>query len=420
MRGRDLIADRALRATGAPWNELLERMNAMRVRDADWRRGRMALHVYHADDDVLQVAQQAYVLFSQENALAPAAFPSIQRMEREVVTASLGLLGGGTDAAGSFTSGGTESIILAMKSARTWSRSARRVSEPNVILPDSAHPAYDKAAELLGLQTKRISIGLDYRADLAAVEASIDDNTMAIVASAPSLPFGTIDAVERMGQMALSAGLWLHVDACLGGYLAPFVRMLGYDVPAMDLSVPGVRSLSADLHKYGYGLKGSSVILYSDTADWERQRFELSAWPKGHYQTSTLAGTRSGGTIAAAWAVMNYLGRNGYMHFADIVMKTRRRLEAELVSIDGFHLFGDQRLGVIAFGHKYLDIFAIADQMETRGWYVSRIANPPGMQKTITPVHAPALDAYVADLREACIQTRARAVKRAHHVVMTY
>jgi glutamate/tyrosine decarboxylase-like PLP-dependent enzyme len=392
-------------------------MDAVREGDADWRNGRTSLHVYWAGDDVQEVALRAYGMFMNGNPLAPGAFPSLRWFEDELIAASLPLWGAPAGAAAAVTSGGTESILLAMQAIRGWARQRRPTPDhPTVLLPSSAHPAYDKAADLLDLRVKRIPVAADYRLDPAAARAALDGDVVALVGSAPCLPFGTIDPIAELGELALEADLWLHVDACLGGYLAPFVRRLGHPVPSFDFSTPGVRSLSADLHKYGYAPKGVSMIAYRDAVDLARQGFRFSDWPKGRYETLTVAGTRSGGAIAAAWAVMNYLGEAGYMERAAQVFRARAELEAGLARLGGFEFFGRQPLGVSAFGRPGADMLAVSHRLSQYGWYVSRIARPPGLHMTITPAHTLSMAAYVEDLGRALLDAGHSGVARAREV----
>lgn len=403
------------------WPEIAREMAGMRAKDADWRRGRTSLHVYYATEEILQAAKDAYCMFMSENALAPAAFPSLRRMEEDVVGITLSLLRGGPEAAGSFTSGGTESIILAVAAARArFSERHPQVARPHLLLPASAHPAYYKAAKMLQLDTVAVPLEADFRASPSALEGLVNEETMMIVASAPSLPFGVIDPVADIAKIAREHDVWLHVDACLGGYLAPFVAKLGYPVSAFDFSISGVRSISADLHKYGYAAKGASTVLYADAEDLERQSFSFDAWPKGEYRTRTLYGTRSGGAVAASWAVMHLLGEEGYLELARRVMRTRERLEVGLAELRGFGLVGRPELGVIAFGAREANIFAIADQMETEGWYVSRVADPPAMQKTLTPAHEAVIDDYLHDLGRAARKVRDEGLFPRSMQVVTY
>lgn len=391
----------SLMAAGMEQDALFDRLAEMRAADNDWRGGRSALHVYWAGDDVQQVAARAYAMFMNGNALAPRAFPSLKRMEEQLISMSLPLWNAPFTADAALTSGGTESIILAMQAIRHWSRERRpSLARPVVLAASSAHPAYEKAAALLDMEVRRLPLDRDYRLDLQAVADALsgEADVVALVASAPCLPFGTIDPIAELGALALEHDLWLHVDACLGGYLAPFVRQLGHPVPPWDFGVPGVRSLSADLHKYGYAPKGISLIAYRDADDLARNRFSFDAWPKGAYETAGLAGTRSGGTIAAAWAVMTYLGADGYCERAAQVMRIRKRLEEGFELLGNLTILGPQPLGIIAFATPGRASIVHDDELASLGWYTSRIAQPAGLHMTITPVHGQAVDQLLADL----------------------
>lgn len=395
---------KTLPARGLPWSELQEALSALRSDDADWRHGRGSLHVYYAGEDVLDVARRAYSMFISENALAPTMFPSLRRMQDDLVQISLSLLGGGRDACGTVTSGGSESVMLAVRSAYRAFRARRpQVRRPHLLLPASAHPAYDQAAEVMGLEVIRVAIDGDYRASVDALAQCIEHETMMIVASAPSLPFGTIDPVEELARIALERDVWLHVDACIGGFLAPHVARFMPGVPRFDLGVAGVRSLSADLHKFGYAANGASVVLYADAEDQAHQFFEYSDWPKGLYRTETLSGTLPGGAVAAAWAVMHYLGETGYRALAQRVMHLRDRYIEGIERISGLHVLGSPHLSVIAFGSDEYDIHAVGDAMQARGWHISRLSTPAALHMTVTPGHDQGVDEYLQDL-EASVQ----------------
>jgi sphinganine-1-phosphate aldolase len=390
----------ALPERGRSWPQLRDEMQTLRGRDVDWRAGRASVYVFHSGDDALQVAHDAYGAFISENALGPGAFPSLKRMESDVVDIGLELQNAPEGAAGSMTSGGTESILLAMKTCRDWSRLNRPVRGiPRVVVPRTAHPAFDKAAHYLGMEIVRVPVtNAQFTADSAAMAAAIDENTVMLVGSAPCFPFGVTDPIGELGQVALTHNVWLHVDACVGGYVAPFVRMLGEPVPDYDFRVPGVMSLSADLHKYGYAAKGASTVFYRDKALKEFQGFHFDDWPCGHMYTPTLAGTRPGGAIAAAWAVMNYLGVEGYCERARAIVDTRRRV-ADGVRAMGLSVFGDPRLSLITFGGGDLDILAVGDALFRAGWVSSRTNAPPGIHLMISPAHAQSIGEYLGVLR---------------------
>ena len=336
---------------GRPWSELSREMTDLKRDDLDWRGGRHAAFVWHADEAVETVAREAYALFMTENGLGLRVFPSLRRMETDVVAMVAGLLGGDAAVTGSMTSGGTESIFLAAHAAREWARRQRPdVTAPEIVAAFSAHPAIDKAAHYLGMRVVRVPTGGDFRADVSAMAAAVTPRTVMCYASAPTYSLGVVDPIAVLGALAESRGLWLHVDACVGGVLGPFVRELGYPVPPFGLHLPGVASLSADLHKSGYAAKGASVILYRDAAREACGRYEFSDWPTGLYAVPTFAGTRPGGAIAAAWAVMNFLGAEGYRRIAATVMQARERLVAGLARIDGLHVWGEPDLWAVAYG----------------------------------------------------------------------
>lgn len=385
-------------------------MSAMKRDDLDWRRGRHAAYVWHASDDVEHVAQQAYTLFMTENGLGQRAFPSLRRMEADVVAMIRDLLHGDAQVAGQMTSGGTESIFVAAHAAREWARRHRPdVTTPEIVASWSAHPAIDKAAHYLGMRVIRVPWRADFRADVAAMAAAITSSTVMLYGSAPAYSLGLIDPISALGALALERDLWLHVDACVGGVLAPFVRAIGFPVPPFDFSVPGVASISADLHKSGYTAKGASVLLFRDAERQSCSRYSFEDWPTGLYSTLTLAGTRPGGAIAAAWAVMNFLGADGYRGIAQVVMDTRQRLADGLARTGhGLHVWSDPELWAVAYGSDDCDMLAVADALTARGWWPGRVREPRGIHLMITPVHAPVIDEYVDDLAAAVRDVRAR------------
>ena len=383
---------------GRSWGELEAQMLDWRGGDVNWQQGRAAVYVFHPGDDVMQVTHDAYGLFIAENGLGPAAFPSLKRMEREVVEIALGLQRAPDGAAGSMTSGGSESIFMAVKACRDWSRSNRPVEGvPQIVVPYSAHPAFDKAAHLLGLEVARVPLGPDFEADTDAMAGSVSARTIMIVGSAPCFPYGLIDPIADLSALALERNLWLHVDACVGGYLNPFVVALGEDLPAWDFHLPGVSSMSLDLHKYGYAAKGASTVLYRSRELRDAQVFHFDDWPCGHMYTPTLAGTRPGGAIAAAWAVLHYLGHEGYVGRARQILAAQRRLRAGLDAL-GLGVFGNPMLSIVAFGAgpgEGLDMLAVGEGLYRDGWFSSRVRAPDGIQVMLSPEHHRWMDAYL-------------------------
>ena len=392
-----------LPAEGRPWSDLKDQMTQRRQGDVKWRDGRTAVYVFNAGEDVETVQKEAYQMFMSENGLGPLAFPSLAAMEQEVISMAAQLLHGGNAAKGAITSGGTDSITMAMKTARDCARVKDKLSgAPNIVLAQSAHLAFDKAAHLMDIEVRRIPIKTDgsYEADVAAMEAACDDGTLMIVGSAPNFPFGVIDPIEALGAVAERKDLWLHVDACVGGYFAPFARMNGAAVPAFDFDVPGVRSMSADLHKYGYAAKGASTVLFRDEELYNFMPFDMSNWSGAPMQTPTLAGTRPGGAIAAAWAVMNYLGVEGYRRLQGAVCATRERAVEGLERM-GFKILGRPMLGLVAFEHPDHNAFDLYTEMYQRGWFTSANFDPPSLHLMLSPKHAEVIDEYLVDMEQS-------------------
>jgi sphinganine-1-phosphate aldolase len=403
--------------TGLPPPALFELMEEARSRDVDWRRGRVALYVHYAGEDVLAVAKEAYQRFFSENGLGLKAFPSLQKFEDDIIAWTGDLLSAGPMASGVVTSGGTESIFLALKTARDWARAEHPgIREPEVVAPVSAHPAFDKAAHYLCMKVRRVPLRNDFRADVRAMAAAVSSDTILIVGSAPSFPHGVFDPIPELAAVARERNLWMHVDACVGGFLAPFVRRLGYPIPPFDFAVEGVRSMSADLHKYGFAAKGASVMLLADQALRRHLVFEFDNWPRGKYAVATFAGSRPGGAIAAAWAVMRYLGIEGYTRLARKIMEARERLEKGIAAIEGLYVVGTPELSVMGVGARGLDIFAVAEQMTKKGWFISTMSEPPGIHLgMLTLAHAQHVEEYLDDLAAATAVVRdGNLVARSH------
>jgi len=283
---------------GIPADDVLSAMLELREHDARWQDGKTWSLVYHAGDELIEFVKEAYTMFFSENGLNPTAFPSLKKFEAEVVAMTASLLGGGKETVGNMTSGGTESILMAVKTAREWARAKNSANiAPEMVLPETAHPAFEKAAHYFSVKPVRVPVGANFRADVAAAKAAITPNTVLMVGSAPSYPQGVVDPIPELAQIAQEKGLLFHVDACVGGFMLPFVRKLGYAVPDFDFRVPGVTSMSADLHKYAYTAKGASVILYKKKTLRRHQYFVYTDWSGGIYASPIMTGTRPGGAI---------------------------------------------------------------------------------------------------------------------------
>ncbi len=385
---------------GITHDELIAQMRDALSRDADWRGGKTWSLVYFAGDDVEDVLKDAYTLAFFTNGLGPAAFKSLKKFEVEVVAMTADLLGD-PGACGNMTSGGTESILMAVKTARDWARAEKGITEPEMAIPITAHPAFDKSAQYLGVKVVHTPLKTDLRADVEAMAGAITKNTILLVGSAPCYPFGTIDPVPQIAALAQERAIACHVDACLGGFLLPFVRRLGYDVPPWDFSVPGVISISADLHKYGFSARGASTVMYRDRQYRRHQFFVHSDWPGGLYGSPTMTGSRPGGAIAAAWAVLNYLGEDGYTRLARVIMGTARVLMEGINAIPGLKVLGEPDMSVFAFTSDSVDIYAVADGLEAMGWNPDRQQLPPSLHCMVTPAHVDIVRPFLADLQKA-------------------
>lgn len=397
---------------GTNWSELKSRLRTIKQNDYAWREGRVPLFVYHYTEELLRISQEAYTEFFNENGLGRgSAFPSVAKLETEVLEMGTELLGGGPQAGGTFTSGGTESIFLALKTARDWARTEKGIDRAKVVVPVSGHAAVDKAAGYLGMDVVRTPVRSDFRADIGLLQAAVDDRTCMVYASAPGYPHGVFDPIQEIAALAKERGLWFHVDACVGGFLAPFAREIGYPIPAFDLSVPGVCSLSADLHKYGFVAKGASLLLFSNCEHRKYQRFEFNNWPRGIYATDTFQGSRAAGPIASAWAVMNTLGHAGYRDIARVIMNAKERLAAGIEQISGLQVIGPSDLCILLYDSidPNVDIYTVGDRMDEKGWFVGKSITPKAIHIGLNPVVATALDDYLADLA-VCVE-RVRSTK---------
>jgi len=409
-------------AAGRPAADVLRDLAALKSGDADWRGGRVPLYVFKASDEVDALGKSAFDAFFSENALgAKRAFTSLKRMEDEVVEMGLDLFGAPEGAVGCMTTGGTESVVLAVQTCRDWNRARR--GEPahrgNIVLPETAHPAFDKAARLMDLEIRRVPIRADLRADPPAMAAAVDADTIMMVGSAPCFPFGVVDPIAELAEAAQARGVWLHVDACVGGYLAPFAKRIGRPVPDFDFTIPGVLSLSADLHKFGFCPKPASTLFFRSEAIGRHLGFDLDVWPSGRFKTNTVVGTRPGGGVAAAWATLRHLGSDGYEGIAEKLMAMVDRYRAGITAIDGLAVHGDPHLSIVAFGASRFDIFEVAEAMATDGWVPGLTQRPRGIHRMMSLLHADSLPAYLADLRSA-VDTARRSTAPATSLTATY
>lgn len=387
---------------GTPREAITARMQEYRDKDARSQDQRLFSLVYFTRPDILDVAKEAYNAFFSENALNPMAFPSLRRMETEVVGMTLAMLNAPEGAAGTMSSGGSESLLLAVKTARDWARANRpHVTKPEMILPVTAHPALLKAAHTVGIEPILAPTTPAFTVDIELVKKAINDNTILLVGSAPQYAHGVVDPIADLGRLAEERGILCHVDACIGGFVLPWVEKLGYPVQPWDFRVKGVTSISADIHKYGYAAKGASTVLYRTRALRKHQFFAHGDWPGGLFASPSILGTRPGGAIAAAWAVMNYLGEEGYLELSRRAMAATRGIMDAVRETPGLHIVGEPVASIIAIGgDESLDLYVLAEKMEEKGWRLDKQQSPPCLHLTVSPAHDQIVDDLAADLRE--------------------
>jgi len=410
----DPAADRPLPFTalpdhGLPAADVLAQLAAKKSGDRDWRGGRVYSLVYSAGDEVHELLEQALVLYAAENGLNVLAFPSIGYLQHDLVRITASLLGAEDPRAGGrvegyVTSGGTESLLQAVKTARDVARAERGIGRPQVVAATSAHAAFTKAADYFDVELVRVPVGPDFVADVDAMADALTERTILLVGSAPTYPQGVVDPIADLGALALERGLLLHVDACMGGFLLPFLERLDrFDQP-FDFRVPGVTSMSADLHKYGYAAKGVSVVLYRTPELARHQVFATTDWLGGFYASSAVAGTRPAGPIAAAWAAIMHLGLDGYLALTETAHDAARRLRSGIESVPGLEVRGDPPATVLAFGAvdpRRLDIFAVGHELAAAGWYLDRQNGPDSLHATVHAGCAGTVDELAADLGRA-------------------
>jgi sphinganine-1-phosphate aldolase len=397
---------------GLSKEDILASMQHAREHDVRWQQGRVFGLVYHLSDEIDDLLKEAYGMFFSENGLNPTAFPSLSKFENEIIAMAADLLGGDEHVAGTMTSGGTESLLLAVKTARDWARAEWAMKDPEIILPSTAHPAFDKAGEYFDVRIVRVPVRQDYRADVQAMRAAISNQTIMLVGSAPSYPHGVVDPIKELADLAQERGLLFHVDACVGGFMLPFVRKLGYPVPDFDFSIPGVTSLSADLHKYAYAAKPASLILYRTAALRRYQMFVSTDWPGGIYPSAGMAGSRPGGPVAAAWALLHFLGEAGYLNIAAATMRATKTIQDGIRSIPGLKVLSDPEMSVLAIASDSLDVYELADELSQRGWHLDRQHFPASLHVTVNYVHERVSGEFISDLREAAACVRKPAMRK--------
>jgi glutamate/tyrosine decarboxylase-like PLP-dependent enzyme len=397
--------------TGLDRKEILHQMVALRGREESrWKEGYVSGAVYNGDPDFIDFLDQVYAIHSQANPLHTDVWPSSTKFEAEIVAMTAEMLGASETVepiCGTVSSGGTESILLAMKTYRDRARELRGIRQPEMIVPVTAHTAFDKSAQYFGIKIIRIPVGSDFRADVEAASRSINHNTIALVGSAPSFPHGAIDPIEQLSTLALQHRIGFHTDACLGGFVLPWARKLGYPVPPFDFRLPGVTSMSADTHKYGYAAKGTSVVLYRGLELRRFQYFTASDWPGGLYFSPTLAGSRPGSLSAVCWAAMVAMGEAGYLDATRRILETATAIKKGISGIPDLYLLGDP-LWVLAFGSDTINMYQVMDHMRQKKWSLNPLQKPIAVHIALTLRHTQpgVAEKFIHDLQEAVAYVR--------------
>ena len=389
--------------------KILDDLEAFKGSDPSYKGGRVWSLVYYLDEDHADFIKESYHRYACENGLNPGAFKSLKKMETEVNSATADILNGTDEVCGVVTSGGTESCLMAVKTYRDMARDQRGVKKPEMIMPTTAHVAWFKASEYFGVKVRLVPLKKDFTPDLKKLKRLINRNTVMILGSAPEYPHGTIDPIEAMGAIAQKKKIPLHVDACVGGFILPFMAMNGEELPPWDYRVPGVTSISADIHKYGYAAKGASTITYRNLDYLRYQMFAYENWPGGVFASSALLGTRPGGAYAAAWGVIQYFGKQGYRKLAEDTLEAVNRLKAGIRAIPELEIIGHPQGPLFSYRSTdpAVNIYAVGDQMDALGWQVNRNQQPAGLHAMVTAQHLRVVDQYLADLNTAVAAVRA-------------
>ena len=391
---------------GMTRDEIEQELEQLRSQDADprstfpdrWLNDRGLL----IDDGTFEVAKAAHLAFFTKG----NNYPAVVKFERDLIQLALNLFHAGNDATGAVTSGGSESLFLATAAAIASANAKRPdIARPEIVIPQTGYPTFEKYERYFGYQIRRVPVDANFRANVSAMSDAVSENTVMMLASMPSWSHGVCDPVPELAEIATKRGIWLHVDACVGGFLAPFVRELGRDVPDFDFRVPGVSSISADFHKYGYSGKGVSGVFYRNKVT-RHQPFIFDTWAAGLYRSPVLTGTRNGGSIASAWAVMRYLGREGYVSRATQILKLRDAIVAFVEQCPGLKVVGGAELNVVGIGSDHSDVYSIASKMKEYGWKLNLLKEPEAIQLVLGPLRDEYITLLVNDFERAVEDVR--------------
>jgi len=394
---------------GLSKEEILNTLQSFKSRDLDWKAGKVWCYVYNPGEDPAEVTQAAYLAFLTENGLDPTVFPSLLKLETDVVRATINLLRGDSNAVGHLTTGGTESIMLAVKTARDKARAEHpEILQPEMVLPKTAHAAFHKAAHYLSVKPVLVEIDPQtFKVRAEDMRAAISPNTILLVASAPSYSQGVIDPIAEIGKIAQEKNILFHVDACVGGLHLSFMRKLGYAVPDFDFAVPGVTSISTDLHKYGYAAKGCSVIMYRGKDIRKYQIFACTDTTGYTLINPTMLSSKTGGPMAGAWAILNFLGEEGYRKIVKDVQEATQRLIEGVDAMEDLQVLGEPVMCMFSFKSDTLNVYQLADEMNKRGWYIqgqfSTPLTPRNLHISVNQGTIHNVEVLLKDLRE-CVE----------------
>ncbi len=403
---------------GTPWKDIRQDLHELKRLDVDWMNHPLPGYVYYFGEEIKDNQLEAYNIYSAENGLgAGIAFFSLEKMLNDIYDWVRDLYHGPETMGMTFTSGGTESLFEAIRTARNRARARGMTGRLNLVIPYTAHPAIDKAAQIMEIDVVRVPVDTEYRADVETMATAINDQTFLILGSAVCYPYGVYDPIGKLGQLALERDIWLHVDGCWGGFINPFAKQLGYPVPNWDLEVPGVMSLSTDLHKFAFSTKGASLMLqrYQKNKD-KYETFSINDWPCGTYETPAFQGSSGAGSIASAWAMIRFLANEGYLKTAKAAMDATVQLTDGVNAIEGLR---DVRGGAPVEGNSMafrsidpeVDIMAVADVLDANGWHCSRMREPPAIKHSVTPHHLSGVKKFLKDAAAAVEKVRREGLK---------
>eukprot|EP01129_Flabellula_baltica_P007698 TRINITY_DN3010_c0_g1_i4.p1 TRINITY_DN3010_c0_g1~~TRINITY_DN3010_c0_g1_i4.p1 ORF type:complete len:550 (-),score=124.54 TRINITY_DN3010_c0_g1_i4:1530-3179(-) len=400
--------------------EVIELLGLMKsYSKVDYKEGKISGCVYKGGDDLTELMTHAYSIFEWSNPLHTDIFPGIRKMESEVVSMVIKLFNGDTSVqCGTTTSGGTESILMSCKAHRDWARETKGITNPNIVMPVTAHAAFDKAGHYFGIEIIHVPVDKNFVCRPEVLKKYINRNTIMIVGSCCNYPYGTIEDIEAFGQIALKRDIGLHVDCCLGGFVAPFMEMSGFNFPKFDFRVPGVTAISCDTHKYAFAPKGSSVIMYSTTELRKYQFFKATSWPGGVYASPAVAGSRPGNIIAGCWASLMYHGKEGYIESCQKICRNRDIIKDAINEVPELELMGDPSLCVVAFTSDHFDIFKVTELMSRRGWSLNSLQFPVGVHICIT--YLVDGEAFARDIKEVVAEIMKNPTKKSEGAAAMY